>query len=141
MIECDASNLYHSGLKDLKCPYVVGVSNDFANKNPETVKQGFLLIVTDCRKKRGTYVNPIYLRKILDKSNVEKEYQLFLKKSLNDLKKLEKFYSEYIILKDIVDTNKEFYKLLEEQRKLKKIKDIRRYEQMGGVQDGEHKRK
>ena len=37
MIECDASNLYHSGLKDLKCQYVVGVSNDFANKNPETV--------------------------------------------------------------------------------------------------------
>ena len=44
MIKSDASNLYHSGLKDLSCPYVVGVSNDFANKNPELVKQGYLLI-------------------------------------------------------------------------------------------------
>lgn len=139
MIKCDASKLLHCGLKDLNCPYVVGVANDFANKNPELVKLGQLLVVIDYKKRRGTYINPVYLRKILNKSDIEREYKLFIKQRVNDLCKLEEFYSQYIILKDLVETNQAFYNLLTEQRKLRKINDIRNYEQMGGVQNGEHK--
>ena len=141
MIKCDASNLYHSGLKDLNCPYVVGVSNDFANKNPELVKQGYLLIVIDCKKHRGTYINPVYLKKVLDKNDIEKEYEMFGKKRIHDLRKLEQFYTEYIILKNQVETNEQFYNLLAEQRKLRKIKDIKKYEEMGGIENDKYKRR
>ena len=138
-IKSDASNLMHCGLKDLKCPYVVGISNDFANKNPELVKQGFLLIVTDCRRKRGTYINPVYLRKILEKSDVEREFELFSRQRLHDLEKITSYYSEYLLLKEKVEVNQTFYNLLEEQNKVKKLNAIRKYEEMGEDEDDKHK--
>ena len=139
MIKSDASNLMHCGLKDLNCPYVVGVSNDFANKNPKLVKQGFLLLVTDCKRRRGTYINPVYLNKILEKSDIEREFELFSKQRIHDLERIVSFYSEYIVLKEMVETNQAFYNLLEEQNKLKKLKAIQRYEEMGGIEDDKHK--
>ena len=139
MIKSDSSNLMHCGLKDLNCPYVVGVSNDFANKNPELVKQGFLLIVTDVKRKRGTYINPVYLRKILEKNDIEREFALFSRKRVHELERIVSLYSEYIVLKDMVETNQAFYNLLEEQNKLRKLKEIRKYEEMGEIKDDKHK--
>lgn len=139
MIKCDASNLYHCGLKYLKCPYVVGVANDFANKNPELVKQGKLLLVTDGKKRRGTYVNPVYLRKVLGKEDVEKEFELFTRQRIQDLEKLDEFYSQYIVLRELVEMNQDFYNLLAKQNKLKNLKKIKKYEEMGEMKNDEHK--
>lgn len=102
-IQTDATNLYHCGLKKLNCPYVIGVSNEFANKNPEYVKLGFLLIVIDAHKNRGTYFNPIYLHKVLEMDKI----------------------------KDDTDNTKEFYDILKSQKKLSKVKSIKRYERIG----------
>lgn len=117
-IHADAKKLYHCGLKQLNCPYVIGVSNDFANKNPEYVKLGFLLIVIDANNNRGTYLNPIYLNQIL-----------YIEELREELKKNNS--KEYIILKSRLDTNEKFYKILETQKKLQKIKLIRKYEGIG----------
>ena len=86
-IPVDSKNLYHSGLKELGSSYVIGVDNTFANKNPELVYHQFLLIVLDAKYNRGTYINPRYLRKLLEKDNLEKEFKLFNKIRLNDLLK------------------------------------------------------
>lgn len=124
----DAKNLYHCGLKQLKCPYVVGVSNEFANKNPEYVKLGYLLLVIDAHRNRGTYLNPVYLHQLLEMEIVEQE--------LNRLKKLgvnhsEEFSTEYILLKSRLETDKKFLEILKSQKKLLKIKSIKRYEGIG----------
>ena len=76
----NCSKLYHSGLKELGCEFVMGVDNNFANKNPELVHQGYLLLVMDAKHNRGTYINPFYLKKLLHKDDVEKELKTFTKK-------------------------------------------------------------
>ena len=125
-IDGDCSKMLHCGLKDLKSDYVIGVSNDFADKNPELVYQGYLLLVIDAHNNRGTYINPFYLREFLAKENIEEEYKLFLRMSVNDLNKVRDYYLRYKDLKDKVDANNKFYKLLQDTNKLKIINKKRR---------------
>ena len=139
-IHTDARDLYHCGLKELMCPYVVGVSNDFANKNPEYVKFGFLLIVIDAHNNRGTYLNPFYLHKILNKEKTEDDLKKIRKRKINNLKNIRSFISEYLILKSMVETNNEFYNILKSQKKLKNIREIKLYERIGEKND-KYKRK
>ena len=82
----NCSNLYHSGLKDLGCKYLVGVDNNFANKNPELVYKGYLLLVVDAHHDRGTYINPYYIKEFLKNSNIEKEYNIFIKQRVRRVK-------------------------------------------------------
>ncbi len=119
----DCSNLLHCGLKDLECDYVMGIDNNFANKNPELVHQGYLLLVIDSHNKRGTYVNPFYLRKYISK-DAERELKLFYKKRLHDLKRLEQFYNEYQLVLNEVQNNEKFYNLLRENNKVKQLNKI-----------------
>ena len=119
----DCSNLLHCGLKDLECDYVMGIDNNFANKNPELVHQGYLLLVIDSHNKRGTYVKPIYLRKYISK-DAERELELFYKKRLHDLKRLEQFYNEYQLVLNEVQNNEKFYNLLRENNKVKQLNKI-----------------
>jgi hypothetical protein len=131
----DCSNLLHCGLKDLQCDYVMGIDNNFANKNPELVKKGFLLLVIDSHNNRGTYVNPFYLKNFVsNKENIEKEYKVFTKKFITDLKLLEEFYQEYITILDRMKINDRFYKMLEETHKIRSLKKI-----IGGDNYDKHK--
>lgn len=131
----DCSNLLHCGLKDLKCDYIMGIDNNFANKNPELVKQGYLLLVIDSHNKRGTYVNPFYLKKYVSKE-AEKELTIFSRKRLNDLKRLEIFYKEYLIVLEEIKKNERFYNLLEENNKIKQLNKIEKREN-----NDQHKRR
>lgn len=127
-ISSDATKLYHSGLKDLQSPYVVGVSNEFANKNQKLVKNGFLLLVMDARNNRGTYINPYHLKLLLTKEENEKEYKCIQKQRISDLAKLEEYLQKYQELKIRVETNEHFYKYLEQVRKTKKLEELKKYE-------------
>ena len=120
----DCSKLYHSGLKDLGSDLVMGVDNNFANKNPELVKQGYLLLVIDSRNKRGTYVNPLYLERILEKEEVENELNVFSKVGLHDLEKLTEYYNKYLELLNRVETNQRFYNLLRQAHKTKHLNKL-----------------
>lgn len=120
----DCSNLLHCGLKDLGSNYVMGVDNNFANKNPELVYQGYLLLVIDAHGNRGTYINPNYLDKLLNKDKVEKEYKEFSHKVVSDLSKIMEYYSNYVALVDEITENDNFYKLLKETKKIKQYKKL-----------------
>ncbi len=120
----DCSNLLHCGLKDLQCNYVMGVDNNFANKNPELVQQGYLLLVIDSHNNRGTYVNPFYLQKIINKDEKEKELKLFSKMILKDLKKLKEYYRKYMNLREEIEMNDRFYQVLKEANKIKQLEKI-----------------
>ena len=123
-IKMNCSHLYHCGLKDIGTPYVMGVSNDFANKNPELVKQGYLLLVKDARHNRGTYINPIYLDRILKKEEAEKELKVLSHQRDVDLQKLDMFYRQYQEQKLLVEKNEEFYNVLKETHKVKQVKQF-----------------
>jgi hypothetical protein len=139
-IKSNASKLLHCGLKDLNCPYVVGVSNEFASKNMDLVKKGYLLVVVDFHHNKGTYLNPFYLKKLLTMGSTLEEYNLFMKKRLNDLQMLEDYYTQYITLKNQVETNELFYKVLKEQKKCNKLNKIRTYESIGEENDKHQRR-
>ena len=49
----NCSNLKHCGLKSFASPMIIGISNNYADKNPDLVKNGTLLIVLDCKQNRG----------------------------------------------------------------------------------------
>ena len=120
----DCSKLWHSGLKDLGSDLVMGVDNNFANKNPELVKQGYLLLVMDARNKRGTYVNPFYLERILAKEEVERELDVFSKAGVHDLEKVVEYYNKYMELLNRVETNQRFYNLLRQAHKTKHLNKL-----------------
>lgn len=119
----DCKNLLHCGLKDLECEYIMGVDNNFANKNPELVHQGYLLLVIDAHNKRGTYINPFYLKEYIN-NNAEKELEIFYKKSVQDLKKIDILYKEYQLLVEQVKNNEKFYKLIIEARKKRQLNEL-----------------
>ena len=123
-IQGDCSKLYHSGLKELESEYVMGVDNNFANKNPELVRDGYLLLVIDAKNNRGTYINPFYLQKILNKDEVEKEFSVLSKKRITDLEKLDEYYLKYMDLQQQISNNQKFYKVLEEAHKVKHYKRL-----------------
>lgn len=131
-IGSDAHKLLHSGLKDLKCPYVVGVSNDFANKNPELVKQGYLLLVIDYHNNRGTYINPLFLKSLVNNYEHFKEYNWIKKQKIKDLSELKYHYGKYKELETRVDLNERFYDLIDELKKSKKVEEIKKFEQNSG---------
>ena len=124
----NCSKLYHSGLKELGCEYVMGVDNNFANKNPELVHQGYLLLVMDAKHHRGTYINPFYLLKLMNKDNVERELKAFSKKRQIELKKLSEYYKKYLEVKEEYENNTKFYSILKETHKVKQLRKMMKKE-------------
>ncbi len=125
-LDGDYSNFMHCGLKMLECPFVFGVDNDFANKNPEYVKRGVLLLVLDCKKKRGTYINPLLLKRLLEEEDLSKEIKLLTKIGIHEFNRLQAFYQKYLDLKNRVEENECFLHLLEETQKNKKFQRLKR---------------
>jgi len=125
-ISSDCSNLWHQGLKDIGSNFVFGVSNDFANKNPERVYKGELLLVVDTKGNRGTYINPKYLQELIHKDDVEKELSTLRKTGVRDLQLLADYLDECVRLQAQIETNRKFEQLLYETHKLKKFKELKK---------------
>ena len=125
-IAADCSNLWHQGLKALGSSFVFGVDNEFANKNPELVYKGELLLVVDARGNRGTYINPNFLKALLDKDELERELSILRRSGVKDLRKLSEYLDECVRLQNQIETNKKFETTLYESHKMKKFKQLKR---------------
>ena len=55
--------LTHKTFREFNNPYVVSISFDYANSNPELVCNGLLLLVSDCKGNLGCYLNPAELKR------------------------------------------------------------------------------
>ena len=124
--QMDCSNLYHCGLRELGLDNVIGVDNNFANKNIEYVKKGFLIIVIDAKGKRGTYLNPVYIQKYLEKDDVEDLYNAFHKLQAIELKKINDYYEKFRQAKIAYEEIERFTQLLKETHKEGKVKRLER---------------
>lgn len=121
--------MLHCGLKDLKCPYVVGLDNRFANKNPELVYKGFLLLVMDYKRRRGTYVNPIYLKRVVTRLD-EKALEVMERVRVHDFLKAQFLYQQYCCLEEQIKKNQAFMDLLKRLHKMEKVEELQRLEEL-----------
>ncbi len=126
----NCSNLKHCGLKSFASPMIIGISNNYADKNPDLVKNGTLLIVLDCKQNRGTYFNPLKLQELLEKDLVEEEIKELEKIGTNNFEEIKDYYLKYSDAIYRQSQLQEFYCLLEELHKEKNIEEIKRQQAM-----------
>lgn len=122
--DVDCKNLRHIGLRSFGNPLVVGVSNEFADKNPEYVKTGSILIVIDSRGDRGSYINPELLIKVTDKENIKNIEKIIRKAKIFDLRELGQFFSKISGLFQELENIERYEELIAETGKEKEIKKL-----------------
>lgn len=124
-ISGDCSNLLHCGLKKFKSNYIMGVDNNYANKNPELVYKGYLLLVIDSNNKRGTYINPYYIDRLLEEDKTNQELKSFYKHVQIDLSKIKEYIDNFEVLLRQAQVNEELNQLIKDTHKVKKLKMLR----------------
>lgn len=127
-------NLYHSGLKSLNIPIVIGISNEYALKNPELVKSGYVKIVSDAENNLGTYINPLCILELINNKKIRETIKLHekaLKKGITDMSILASYYQECVkVEKEKSDAQITMYNetltnaVIKENHKTKKVRKL-----------------
>lgn len=123
-IQSSCEGLLHKGLKSFESKYVMTISNEFAHKNPEFVQNGYLLLVLDTHHNLATYINPYYLKKVIESGDVEKVYRIFSKKVINDFNELQEYFETYNRLSANFENTRKFFAFLKEVKKDRKVKRL-----------------
>ena len=122
--------LWHHGLKEIGSPLVIGVDNEYANKNPDKVYSGELLLVIDSKGNRGTYVNPAFIRQLIESEDVEKELRKLRKTGIHQLDELEEYIRACVDLQVKLDAaekqTKKTLEVLKDTHKMKKFKELKK---------------
>ena len=104
-INSSCIRLRHCDLKQFESPLVVTVSNDYADKNPDLIKEGFLILVLDCKKDKATFINPKCIRTLVQARTIRER--------LLELEKTKVYtFEDYKVLFDLAnELEDEFSKL------------------------------
>lgn len=121
-------DLYHSGLKDLKIPYVKGISHEYANQHPEYVLGGYIVLVVDTKGKKATYLNPILIKEYINRAKVFDEYQEICEKAENTKDEIDAIHSSYLCIKAKVDRINQMHMILYETHTLRYVNSIKEME-------------
>lgn len=105
--------------------YVMGVHEKFAKNNPELVHKGFLVMVKDPNHNRGTYINPVFIDKLLKNDEIEVKLHKFNSPQVIDLKNLTDYYDEYQELLKEKEDNIKTYDVIKKTHKVKKFKKLK----------------
>lgn len=91
----DCKDLKHKGLKSFDNPYVIGVSNDFAVKNPDCVRRKEILVVIDSYGNPGAYINPLLLKQLEDMESYKTILNLLQNIRIHDFAEAKALYEKY----------------------------------------------
>lgn len=112
-----------TSLKYLGLPssYVMAVHDNFAKNNPELVHQGYLVMVKDPNHNRATYINPVFINRLLKNDELEAKLQKFSTPQAIDLEDLADYYEEYQELLNKKEINNTTYDVIKKTHKIKKF--------------------
>lgn len=129
--EHSCKNLKHKGLKSFNNPYVIGIPNDFAIKNPDCIVRGEIVVVLDDYNNYGTYINPILLKNIQTMEECNSIRKILNKVYVDDLSKIQELYEESLMINQkILELEKSYTSGIDLLSSLKKgyvLKRIREF--------------
>lgn len=115
-------DFYHTGLKEMNIPYVIGISHEYANKHPEHVYHGFILLVIDAKGHKATYLNPIWVCEYVNRQKTFDEFKELCENEEN--MEPGSFKCSYHRLKDKIDDINTMHIILYETHKLRQVNRI-----------------
>lgn len=105
----DCFMLKHQGLKSFNNPYLVGVSNDFAIKNPDYIVKNELIRVIDDYGNPGTYINPHYIKKLMELEVCKEKIKILSSINCHDFEEASLLYKIWAQLNNEVEFLEELY--------------------------------
>lgn len=127
----DCKDLKHKGLKSFDNPYVVGISNEFAVKNPDCIRRNEILVVIDSYGNPGTYINPLLLKQLEDMETCKIVLNLLSSVRLNNLSEIVHLYDKYMKTVNKIEKLEQQYidgcDLLNQLQKNSILKEIKEY--------------
>lgn len=127
----DCKDLKHKGLKSFNNPYVVGISNEFAVKNPDCIRRNEILVVIDSYGNPGTYINPLLLKQLEDMETCKTVLNLLSSIRLHNLSQIVHLYDKYMKTVNKIEKLEQQYidgcDLLNQLQKNSILKEIKEY--------------
>lgn len=127
----DCKDLKHKGLKSFNNPYVVGISNEFAVKNPDCIRRNEILVVIDSYWNPGTYINPLLLKQLEDMETCKTVLNLLSSIRLHNLSQIVHLYDKYMKTVNKIEKLEQQYidgcDLLNQLQKNSILKEIKEY--------------
>ena len=127
----DCRNLRHQGLKSFNNPYVVGVSNDYALKYPDSIMKNELIVVIDDYGNPGTYLNPKNIKKLIELETNKEKLRLLSNISCHNFEEAAFLYKLWKIIADEVKCLESLYSynyvLFDLMNKSKVVRQIKNY--------------
>lgn len=137
----DCKFLKHRGLKSFDNPYVIGISNEFALKNPDCIRRNEIIVVMDAYGNPGAYINPLLLKQMEDMESYKTILKLLSDVRKNNLEQAKIIDEEYAkIIAKIEQLEKQYIDgcdLLNQLQKRSLLKEIKEYAKEAALKGNE----